>query len=232
MPFKITKFVPIPNAIAVSAQSQFACCVMDLFRQVRPRRIIETGTYLGVGTTAAIGLALRQWQIHDAHFFTIEVNPKRHAVAVENVRKQGFNAAVLLGLSVPRRLLPTNDDIRKNLVDTEIDGVFVDHLPQERVDLYREETDFPDVEDDLLGKCLKHFEYEPEFLLLDSAGHMGNIEFNYVVPQLKNRCYFGLDDTNHVKHYANVQQMKADPRFRIIFESQEKFGFCFAEFNP
>jgi len=231
MPFKIAGITPIPHGIAVNAQSQFANCVMDLFRQARPSRIIETGTYLGMGTTAAIGNALRQWGI-EAEFFTIEVNPQRHAAAVQNIQRQGFRARALLGLSVPRSLLPSQEQIQKDVVEQEVDGIFVDHMPENRAELYRQEVDFPGVEDDLLGKCLKHFNEEPDFLLLDSAGHMGNLEFNYVVPQIKRRCYFGLDDTNHVKHFESVRQMKADARFRILFESQEKFGFCFAEFTP
>jgi hypothetical protein len=80
---------------------------------------------------------------------------------------------------------------------------------------------------------LAHFEYQPDFVLLDSAGHLGHLEFVYTTSKLRGRCFIALDDTNHVKHYQSVLDMKQDPkRFRIVAESKEKFGFCIAEFNP
>jgi hypothetical protein len=232
MPYKITAYSQIPHAMMVTAQTQFAHCVYELFQQVRPTRIIETGTYVGAGTTAIIAGALRQFQIQNAEFFTIEVNPSYHEIAQRNIQKLGVPITSLLGLSVPRSLLPSSAQIRKDVIETEIDNIYVDHEAGHRVQQYEREIDFPAVPDDLLGKCLKHFDYQPHFMLLDSAGHLGRIEFEYVVAQLKVRCFFGLDDTNHVKHYQSVQRMKQDKRFRILAESLEKFGFCFAEFNP
>jgi hypothetical protein len=233
MPYRITGIdAPVPNPMMVDVQSHFARCVFDLFRQVRPTRIIETGTYFGMGTTAIIGLALRQLQIANAQFFSIEVNPIHHAQAVHNVAMMGLEATLLLGLSVPRHLLPSGEQIRRDVVEHEEDGIFVDHQRDVRVQKYFEETDFAGVEDDLLGKCLAKFDFRPDFLLLDSAGHMGHVELRYVVPLIKGRCFFALDDTNHVKHYQSVREIKQDPRFRVLVESQEKFGFCFAEFNP
>ena len=36
---------PVPDPMKVNVQSQFANCVLQLFSQVRPTRLIETGTY-------------------------------------------------------------------------------------------------------------------------------------------------------------------------------------------
>jgi hypothetical protein len=232
MPYKITAHAHFPHAMMVTAQTQFANCVFELFQQLRPTKIIETGTFTGAGTTAIIAGALRQFQIQNAEFFTIEVNPAYHAVAQQNIARYGVPIQSLLGLSVPRSLLPSSEQIRKDVVETQVDNVYVDHEAAQRVQLYEGETNFPEVPDDLLGKCLKHFDYQPHFMLLDSAGHLGHVEFNYVIAQLKARCYFALDDTNHVKHFQSVQRMKGDKRFRILAESLEKFGFCFAEFTP
>lgn len=233
MPYRITRLeAKKRNVMKVDPESQFARCLIELFRQLRPTRVIETGTYLGVGTTVVIAASLRHWQVENARFFSIEVNPRHHALAVENLARMGLPATLLLGLSVPRALLPSPDDIRRDLVETEVDGVFVDHMPEQRVQRYAAETDFPGCDDDLLGRCLREFDYRPQFMLLDSAGHMGHVEFNYVLPQLKSRCYFALDDTLHVKHYRSLQQIKQDGRFRVLAESDEKFGFCIAEFNP
>jgi hypothetical protein len=233
MPYKITGIdAPVPGAMMVGQESQFATCLLDLFRQIRPRRIVETGTYLGMGTTTIIGRALVQLQLQGAQFFSIEVNPVHHAVARHNVAAMGFPAMLLQGLSVPRRLLPSREAIRQECVEVSTDGVFVDFPEELRVDKYMEEVDFPHCQDDLLGACIRYFNGQPDFLLLDSAGHMGYVEFNYVLPLLRKQCFLALDDTHHVKHFRSVQQMKTDSRFRILAESPEKFGFCFAEFNP
>ena len=85
------------------------------------------------------------------------------------------------GLSVPRELLPTFEQINNSTVENvEFGEIYIDHEEKERALKYFEETDFSDVEDNLLEKCLKRFDYAPDFVLLDSAGHMGNIEFNYL----------------------------------------------------
>ena len=61
---------------------------------------------------------------------------------------------------------------------------------------------------------------------------MGNIEFKYVLKQLKGPCFFVLDDINHVKHFRSFQEIQADDRFEILDTSNEKFGFCIAKFSP
>ena len=73
---------------------------------------------------------------------------------------------------------------------------------------------------------------KPDFVLLDSAGHMGIIEFDYFLSLVRGPCTLMLDDTRHVKHHPSLQRMKADPRFVIELESPEKFGFVLASFHP
>jgi hypothetical protein len=41
-----------------------------------------------------------------------------------------------------------------------------------------------------------------------------------------------LDDTLHVKHRESLRRIKADPRFTLLEESKEKFGWVTAEFTP
>jgi ADP-heptose:LPS heptosyltransferase len=130
-------------------------------------------------------------------------------------------------------MLPDLQDIEEQCVNhIEFDGIFVDHQEKQRSILYFKETDFKQVPDDLLEKCLDHFDYCPDFILLDSAGHMGNIEFHYVIDKLKKPCIIALDDIYHIKHHKSYLQMKKDPRFTFIAVSKEKFGFCVAEFTP
>ena len=66
-------------------------------------------------------------------------------------------------------------------------------------------------------------------IILDSGGHMGFVEFEYVLSLLKGSCIFVLDDVYHVKHYKSLKMIQSDPRFNILTLSKEKFGFCIAE---
>jgi hypothetical protein len=222
----------IHDPMSAKTQNEFSRQIHEVFAQRRPMRIVETGTYYGAGTTAIIGSAIRQNALNTCEFFSIEVNPQHYNIALQNVRNQGINVRLLLGLSVPRSLLMTQNQIEQEYVKKEIDGVFVDYYNPDRAAAYYHETNFGNVPDDLLGKVLEHFKFHPDFVLLDSAGHLGHVEFVYTIAKLKGPCVIALDDTQHIKHYQSVLDMKGDPRFKIIAESNEKFGSCIAEFTP
>jgi len=215
--------------------SGFETSLRELVLSIKPRTIIETGTYLGNGTTRIVATALRDAGLVDTTFYSIECNPLHHRQAYCNLDQAGLLPFVkpLLGLSVPRNLLPSVesilDDTVRNVVE---DGIFVDHQEQDRAGLYYRETDFPDIPEDLIGACLEQFGSRPDLVLLDSAGHMGSVEFEYVVERLQGECYLVLDDIRHVKHYRSFQMLQKDPRFTVITSSDEKFGFCIARFNP
>lgn len=215
--------------------SGFEASLRELVLSIKPRMIIETGTYLGTGTTRIVATALRDGGLAGTTFYSIECNPTHHRQSYLNLDQAGLLPFVkpILGLSVPRNLLPSIerilDDTVRNVVE---DGIFVDHQEQDRAALYNRETDFPDIPDDLIGACLEQSGGRPDLVLLDSGGHMGSVEFNYVIEQLQGECYLVLDDIRHVKHYQSFQQLRNDPRFTVVTSSDEKFGFCIARFSP
>ena len=219
----------------IDNQSEFAAAIRQLFAEHRPTKLVETGAYLGEGTTRVIADALRQLDITEAQFHSIEINHHHLAQARRNLARNGLASAVHLhhGVSVPRGLLPSLEEIERCTV-REIDenDLFVDHREHERATLYFKETDFHGVPDDLLGRVLRQFNGRPDFVLLDSGGHMGNVEFNYLLSQLEGPCWIALDDVHHIKHRRSLRQIQADPRFEIRLESNEKFGFCIARFTP
>lgn len=207
---------------------EFRQAVKDLILEREPIRVIETGTYHGTGSTRALidGLEAAGG---DYTLLTIEVNPGHHGIAQMNLA--GYSRVQLLnGLSIPRRLLPSDLDTRTMIESLRSSDVYVDHGEAERLQLYRGEVSF-DVPDDLLGKAMASFSGAPDLLLLDSAGHLGFIEFNYALSLLRSPCLIVLDDTRHIKHYKSLQLMKRDPRFEILKESDERFGFCIAEYT-
>lgn len=219
----------------IDNQSEFASAIRQLFAEHRPTKLVETGTYLGEGTTRVIADALRQLGISEAQFHSIEINPGHLAQARGNLSREGLASLVNLhhGVSVPRGLLPSLSEIERSTVrEIEENDLFVDHREHERATLYFKETDFYGVPDDQLGRVLRGFGGRPDFVLLDSGGHMGNVEFNYLLSQLEGPCWIALDDVHHIKHRRSLRQMQADPRFEIRVESNEKFGFCIARFTP
>ena len=222
------------NLTAVQNNSEFEFFLRAIIRQKKPRFIVETGTYLGQGTTRIIASALRDHGLTDATFYSVECNPEHHRQALANLGQSGLLPFVtpLHGISVPRALLPDAEAIRKETIENVSGDIFVDHHEAKRIELYLNETNYPDLPDDLLGQCLRECDGQPDLLLLDSAGHMGNVEFNYVLKLLRGPCYLALDDIRHVKHAASVEQMKSDPRFEMLAITEEKFGSCLAKFNP
>lgn len=222
----------VRTGMQVDTESSFAGAIEELFSQIRPKKIVETGTFLGTGTTTVIAGALRSLGL-DSTFYTIEVNPAYCARAKEHLHSQNFNVTVLNGLSVPRSSLPTIEQIQKATVtNIEFDDTFVDHKADVRAEKYYEESNFRQVPDNLLYHCLKSFDFRPDFVLLDSAGHIGNIEFNHLVGFLQGPCYIALDDIYHIKHRKSFEQIQSDSRFKLITSSREKFGFCIAKFTP
>jgi hypothetical protein len=231
--YRIAGRLSTKNLTLIESESQFARNVRELFAKICPRRIIETGTYFGTGTTTIIANAIRELNIEDAQFISIEINPKHLKRAEENLSKAGLSVELMNGLSVPRACLPTIQQIDSELVKNVIaDNLIVDHEEHDRAEKYFRETDFGDLPDDLLGDALRRFDYQPDFVLLDSGGHMGYVEFRYFIENLRGPCYIALDDIYHVKHHKSFSDMQNDSRFRTVVVSEEKFGFCIAHFAP
>lgn len=218
----------------ISENSTFSKVITEVITNYKPKKIIETGTYLGTGTTKIIASALKSLNINST-FYSIEVNPQNYANAKVNLTSANLidKVNLLNGLSMPKELLPDKETLNKTTVTSvEFSDVFIDHPENERVDKYFNETNFPYLPDNLLDKCLLEFEYKPEFVILDSGGHIGFIEFNYVINKIKSDCILALDDIYHIKHHKSYLFIKQDNRFEIIHESKEKFGFCIAKFTP
>ena len=193
--------------------SDFAHMITSLVAEETITKVIETGTYLGLGTTRAVLDGMR-FHGMEFNFISIEVNPSFHKQAIaNNVGVPGLH--LLNGLSIGKPHLPI--DTTFNVPD----HVIVDHQPSVRQKLYNREIDF-DVEDHLLSKAIEALSGKPELVILDSAGHMGLIEFKYLMNLLGNHSfYLALDDIGHVKHYESFEFVKSHPEvFTILWESE------------
>jgi len=196
----------------ITTGAKFSTKLTQFIREMGFKSVIETGTYLGMGTSKAIIDGLTA----PFQFISIEVNPKNFAQAHKNI---GHIDGVLLinGLSVAK------SDIPVSLSQDYPDWVIVDHQPDLRNNLYYQEIRY-DVPDNQLNKALSIVKYKPDMVLLDSAGSCGYQEFLYLINRLKADCFIALDDTDHVKHYETMNHVANHPdQFEVIWQIRSEF---------
>jgi hypothetical protein len=204
-----------------TVSESFQKAITDIIAANGFTRIIETGTYHGTGTTRAVLEGLRRHG-KPFEFYSIEVNPTNYRIAQGNLGTQrGLH--LVNGLSIDRALLPQTVQFTDYP-----DDVIVDFKPAVREKSYLLECAF-DVKDNCLLECLECLEYSPEVVILDSAGHIGTLEFEYLMAHVQDNFYLCLDDTLHVKHYKTAQKIRSDDRFRIAWETSDKFGSLIAK---
>lgn len=219
-------------SMSVHGATRFEHELRGLFRTLRPQTVIETGTFLGQGTTSIIWRAVRALGL-TTNITTIEVNPEHHRLACEHFKANGMTVRAELGLSIPRSKLPDMAAITEEFV-VEADScngrIYYDHDEVSRATRYFSETAF-DVPENLLEAALARCNYRPDFVLLDSAGHIGFAEFQHLLTLLKGSCHLMLDDINHCKHARTMKEIRRDPRFEVLVESDEKFGFAIVRYT-
>lgn len=198
----------MPNGMG--AHNDFKDAITELIKTKKLQRIIETGCYLGEGTTQGIADAL----VGDEQVFSIEVNPRHYEVA----RKRHRNSPItfLLGLSVKRSDIPISASFDVP------DHIVIDHLDHNRDLLYKQEVSFK-VADEMLHFALAKLDFKPDLVILDSAGHMGLIEYKYLMERVEPGFYLALDDTNHVKHYQTMLELEQQGQ-KCIWKTDQGFG--------
>jgi len=210
----------------MTAGTEFTDALTYLVAKFGLTKVIETGTFLGMGTTKAVLDGFDSHGIRPVVFVSIEKDDLNYTVAVKN--NIGRPVTIFKGLSIPKKLLPKKDDIR---FDSYPEWAIVDHMDADRAEKYFNETHGAK-KDDLLTYAMILCEHTPQLVILDSAGHIGTIEFDYLLPMITETCYIALDDTNHVKHMKTVERILGDGRFTEIFSTDQKFGSRIFKYDP
>jgi hypothetical protein len=218
----------------VEGDSKLSIAMSYFIKRIRPKSIIETGTYDGLGSTKCILDALTD-SGNDAEFYTIECSRNSYEKAKFNIDLMGYSDKVglNLGLTIPRSKLPNEEDIRNLCFPEEPlpEDIIVDHLPENCVAKYLMETGDTNTPDNLLGLCMRVLDNKPDMLFLDSGGHMGWQEFQYALELLEAPCYMILDDIFHIKHYKSYCCMKENPdKFKFFLEDKDENGFCIVKY--
>lgn len=206
----------------MTAGESFKNALKNIVSENPEINVIETGTYLGTGTTLCFTKS-------NVQVITIEADPNHYNQAVKNL-KPYKNIQVWNGYSLPVESLE-NVSFSWDVPD----WVVVDHKEENRTSLYKKELSHK-VKTGLLSDAFAHFNNQVDLLLLDSAGCVGYMEFMFalqLINQTPKQVIIALDDTNHVKHYQSMNYIKENPQqFQILFETDEKFGSAIVLYKP
>ena len=195
----------------------------------RMKDVLETGTHKGLGSTRIIADALHQVCLK-ARLITIEVRQEFLVEAKRNLSDR-VNIDFRLGLSIPRISLPSPPEIVYWIrrMSEENPNIAIDY-GGDPMGYFSEISEGCQLDDDLLGKLIPIIKFD--MILLDSAGHLGLIEFDRLMSVLTYPVVLALDDTKHLKHWKTVEKIRADDRFEFLAESVERNGSAIVQFTP
>lgn len=196
------------------AKEELAPIVQALVAKYPVKEILETGTYMGLGTTqilAATGLPVK----------TIECNLHHYQHAVNNL-KDFPNVECLHGYSLLRSDM--NEFISTDDFDANKVGAAIDIHDEARVHFYLNEVAHGDLPEELLKKNLK----ADQLVFLDSAGGVGWLEFQ-VVYRSKLPVLLVMDDVDHFKHYRSAEYLLNSG---LPIETAGRWGWCYLDRKP
>jgi hypothetical protein len=214
------------NGVRIDSASPLMQRLGQLIAERRIMCAVETGTFIGNGSTPIIADYLRR--NGKSILCTIESNPIHYKLARTNLRTIP-NIRCFYGLSFPRHKIPSTDATTEWLgflreTYGTLEGANVDDAENFA------ENAFLDGQDDWIGFIVKYL--RPELFFLDSAGHVGFVEFEHLLSVLDYPCLIGLDDVDHAKHVHTVTEAMKDDRFTMLFRTEDRWGGAVLEFKP
>jgi hypothetical protein len=209
--------------------------------------VIETGTYLGTGSTRILAEFFgRNRPVR--RFVTMEANWSYWKTARSNLRRFPF-IEPKWGLSVNKQkaieFIRSDPAIREH---HRYPDIFIDDI-NDPVDFYIREVQgsgashhaTPNIHglrptlkqfvkralywqgEDLLARTLKRHRNDWPLIVLDSAGGIGQLEFQTTVETMGSANYaLFLDDTYHLKHFRSLLAIQSRPDFRSIGMAKDK----------
>ena len=222
--------------------------LLQLFANNSIKVIVESGTYIGKGSTQMIINSYPKGETPEV-FYTYEINYKFYTKAVKNLKNFPF-VKPIWGLSIhPDEAKAYIKQDEAILNHEKYPDVYIDDI-ENPVAFYLNECDgylskdnsgilnklFPitpkegeEPEFNLLEKLLvKHNDGSP-LIVLDSAGGTGYLEFITVEKTLQGKEFWILlDDIHHLKHFRSFEKIKTSSNYTIIdYDINE--GWCLAK---
>jgi hypothetical protein len=212
--------------------------------------ILESGTYLGMGSTTSLAASLIRNKAKVNKFFTIEADFDLFRQASQNLKKFDFITPIW-GLSVSVKEAAdfiAKDEAIKN--HEKYPDVFIDEIDnptafytneiegklsdgnfekswRSRLKSKLDRVKFT-FKEDCFKELLPQLENLP-VVLLDSAGGLGYLEFTRVVTFFSKKNYILiLDDIHHLKHFRSFEYINTHREFKILGQDL-KNGWVIAE---
>lgn len=237
-------------SISMSEDLELSNLLEKAIVEWQPEVAIETGTFLGTGSTRFLSELFLKHSIEI--FYTCEANWNYYIQAIKNLEKYPFTKA-LWGLTLKKheaRSFIENDPV---LTEHELyPDVFIDDIGDPKQFYLNECDGYLNTErvggikgwldrifkyskwsgQGLLVKLLEKNINKRLFVILDSAGGVGFLEFQKVLDTLGNRQFLLLlDDTHHLKHFRSLEFIKNSPNFKLLGLSKVN-GWALAFFSP
>ncbi|RYC67670.1 MULTISPECIES: hypothetical protein [Spirosoma] len=224
------------QSVSMSKDDVFQSTLKQIFTENQIDYVIETGTWLGTGSTQTLARAFSPGRLPKA-YYTIEGNLTFHTIARFNLLKWPFVKPLWGDTVAKEKALHFIKHDEALLHHEQYADVFIDTL-EDPVRFYTNEVEgklgknwvismvdwfgetFLSRQDDLLQNLLiKHRDDRP-LVLLDSAGGIGWLEYQTVRDTLGNRPYWLiLDDIHHLKHFRSFNDVRTRADFRVIGHS-------------
>lgn len=247
-------YADYPHAsVSMSKDQLFLDSVNAVIRDYQINTIIESGTFLGLGSTTTLAEALINNNAKDIHFYTLEVDSNLYSKASKNLKRFSFITPVW-GISVSEEAAKDFIDRDEALANHEkYPDVYIDdtknpkqfYLNELSGNLSKQKgynpmrslqnlfsNNRPTFKEDVFSELLPQMPATGTLILLDSAGGIGYLEFLTVVKEMRNKEYvIILDDIHHLKHFRSLADIKKSPAFTIIAENS-KNGWVIAAHKP
>ena len=224
------------QSVSMSKDELFQSTLKDIFTKNNVDYVIETGTWLGTGSTQTLAKAFPANRPPKA-YYTIEGNLTFHSIARLNLLKWPF-VKPLWGDTVAKekalQFIKHDEALHHH---EQYADVFIDTL-EDPVNFYTNEVEgklgknwvislvdwfgetFLNRKENLLQNLLLQHRDNRPLVLLDSAGGIGWLEYQTVRDTLSNRPYWLiLDDIHHLKHFRSFEDVRTRVDFRVIAHS-------------
>ena len=223
----------------------------DLAKKNIIKYIIETGTHRGLGSTTMLGNAFKNSSTL-VSLNTIEIDYTNFSVAKKNLSHFSFiNCCYGCSLDLNEAITYVKKD-EAILYHEKYPEIFIDSA-KDPINFYVNELEGKLNESsdsiikkflkkllrpsknskinpqyNLLPKLIKEFYNDEMFIVLDSAGGVGHMEFQITDELMKNKAYYLLlDDTHHLKHFRGYDIIKNRGDFSIL-NASDKNGWVLA----
>ena len=231
------------HSISMADSPILRAALLRLFRSDSfPEVIIETGTNLGLGSTRILAeCVIEAGRAEEIRIETIESQYWNYLNAFRNLQQFPF-VSCHFGCSLCREsILPFlhGDEMLQN--HQNYSGVYIDRdgSGRELAEWYGAEaigqTQQAGYRDDILGELIGENLGKRLMFLLDSAGGMGWLEFQFTVESMLGQtCYLVADDRHHIKHKRSSDWMESHPNEYKILSGEDSWllAACSPSLNP